>query len=253
MRRRTPDVCRGAAADDADMDSGSADDAGGRMKPYYDHGGITIWHGDCREILPRLPKVDLVLTDPPYGVELGSHAAAAEKRSQYLSKGAYLSYEDTHENLKAIIIPAIKLALSIADRGVVFAAGTMMWDFPRPNAVGGVYLPAACGRCAWGFSSLAHCLFYGKAPDLNKGSKHIAIRSTAAGEKNGHPCPKPLSWMSWLVDLASREGDTILDPFMGSGTTLRAAKDLGRKAIGIEIEEKYCEIAADRLAQEVLL
>lgn len=73
----------------------------------------------------------------------------------------------------------------------------------------------------------------------------------AAGE-NGHPCPKPLSVALMLVDNVSSPGETIIDPFMGSGTTLRAAKDLGRRAIGIEIEEKYCEIAVNRLAQDVL-
>ena len=224
------------------------------MKPYYDDGrGIVIYHGDCREILPTLNVCTLLLTDPPYGVDLGNHAAAKEKRPQFLAKKGYESYEDTYENFKAIVVPSVVRALGVTHRGIVFTAGTRMWDYPTPAAVGGVYLPAACGRCAWGFSSLAHVLFYGKAPGLEQGAKHIAIRSTEAAGEWGHPCPKPLSWISWLVDLGSVPGDTILDPFMGSGTTLRAAKDLGRKAIGIEIEEKYCEIAVRRLAQEVLL
>jgi len=67
---------------------------------------------------------------------------------------------------------------------------------------------------------------------------------------NGHPCPKPLAWAKWLI--AKSTAQTVLDPFMGSGTTLRAAKDLGRKAIGIEIEERYCEIAAKRMSQMVM-
>lgn len=71
-------------------------------------------------------------------------------------------------------------------------------------------------------------------------------------KKAPHPTTKPLKLMSELMRLFSNEDELILDPFMGSGTTLRAAKDLGRKAIGIEIEEKYCEIAAKRLSQEVL-
>jgi site-specific DNA-methyltransferase (adenine-specific) len=79
------------------------------------------------------------------------------------------------------------------------------------------------------------------------------MTSGEAAEKNGHPCPKPIGQWKWLVNRATVVGDSILDPFMGSGTTLRAAKDLGRKAIGIEIEERYCEIAANRLRQEVLL
>lgn len=222
------------------------------MKPYYSENGITIYHGDCREILPTLDKVDLVLTDPPYGVNLGNHAGSSEKRPNFLSKQGYLSYEDSYENFLKIVIPAVNLAINQSDRSIVFCAGTMMWDFPRPAAVGGIYLPAACGRNAWGFSSLVHVMFYGKAPDLHLGSKSIAIRSTEAAEKNGHPTTKPIKWLTWLVSLGSRQNETVLDPFMGSGTTLRAAKDLGRKAIGIEIEEKYCEIAVKRLAQEVL-
>ena len=76
-------------------------------------------------------------------------------------------------------------------------------------------------------------------------------QKTEQPEKNGHPCPKPINAWKSIMCNSSLEGHTILDPFMGSGTTLRAAKDLGRKAIGIEIDEKYCEIAAKRMAQEV--
>jgi site-specific DNA-methyltransferase (adenine-specific) len=78
------------------------------------------------------------------------------------------------------------------------------------------------------------------------------MRSSETADKTDHPCPKPYGWMAWAICLASEDGETVLDPFMGSGTTLRAAKDLGRKAIGIEIEERYCEIAAKRMRQEVL-
>jgi site-specific DNA-methyltransferase (adenine-specific) len=95
-------------------------------------------------------------------------------------------------------------------------------------------------------------LFYGTAPDLNLGAKPNTLQSSDTAERNGHPCPKPLSWMKWLVVLASSDKEVICDPFMGSGTTLRAAKDLGCSAIGIEIEERYCEMAAKRLQQEVI-
>lgn len=75
---------------------------------------------------------------------------------------------------------------------------------------------------------------------------------TQPGARPDHPCPRPLDAMKYLTMILSQVGDLILDPFMGSGTTLRAAKDLGRKAIGIEIEEKYCEVAAKRMAQMVM-
>lgn len=225
------------------------------MTPYYQDSAVTIYCGDCREILPSLGRVDLVLTDPPYGVNLGNHGGANDPRSRELRRGAYASYDDTPENYVNTVVPAIVAALSIADRGAVFGPAPSIWGLPAPSAIGGIYIPAANGRCPWGFQNLAPVCFYGVAPDLNLGSKHTTVlgRGRADVERIGHPCPKPLEWMLWLVGLASRDGETILDPFMGSGTTLVAAKHLGRKAIGIEIEERYCEIAVKRLAQEVLL
>jgi site-specific DNA-methyltransferase (adenine-specific) len=223
------------------------------MKPYYQDDYATIYHGDCRKIMPRLLTVHAVITDPPYGVNIGQHGGASEGRKDHvLVKRGYASYEDSPENYEAVVVPAITIALGMADRGLVFCAGHMAWSLPRPAAIGGVFLPAATGRCAWGYSSFSHCLLYGKAPDLHLGAKAIGIRSTDTAGPSGHPCPKPETWMRWAVGLVTRVGETILDPFMGSGTTLRAAKDLGRRAIGIEIEERYCEIAAKRLAQEVL-
>ncbi len=96
-------------------------------------------------------------------------------------------------------------------------------------------------------------MLYGVAPDLHLGAKRTTVKGSGRAETElGHPCPKPMPWLTWLVGLTSRPGETVIDPFMGSGTTLRAAKDLGRKAIGIEIEERYCEIAVKRLSQETL-
>ena len=222
------------------------------MSPYYDHAGITIYHGDCREILPEV-SADVLVTDPPYGMNLGKHKGATDKRSRELRRESYASYDDTPENYTAIVVPAVALALSVTDRGAVFGPAPSIWSLPPPSAMGGIFIPAANGRSPWGFQNLAPILLYGGAPDLNLGSKQTMIRGTGRADKEcGHPCPKPMPWILWLVGLVSREGETILDPFMGSGTTLRAAKDLGRRAIGIEIEEKYCEIAANRLAQDVL-
>ena len=209
----------------------------------------TIVCGDCLDILKDFPDgcVDLVLTDPPYGVNLGNHIAAKENRTRWLAKQAYDIFDDTYENWLKVVPKTIKESLRITERTIVFVAGTMAWDLPRPDAVGGIYLPAACGRNCWGFASLSHCLFYGKAPDLNLGSKHIAISSTATADKNSHPCPKPIEWMEWLVDLGSRYDEIILDPFCGSGTTCLAAKKLGRRFVGIDISQAYVDIARKRL------
>jgi site-specific DNA-methyltransferase (adenine-specific) len=222
------------------------------VTPYYEHAGITIYHGDCRDVLPRV-SADVLVTDPPYGMNLGTHGGARDTRSRELRRTSYASYEDTPENYVAIVAPAIRLALSRVARGAVFGLAPSVWALPAPSAIGAVYVRAANGRSPWGFQNLAPVLFYGTAPDLEKGARNtVFIARGKADPEIGHPCPKPVEWLVWLVGLASRPTETVLDPFMGSGTTLRAAKDLGRSAVGIEIEERYCEIAAKRLSQEVL-
>lgn len=220
------------------------------MRPYYEENGITIYNADCREVLPSLPSVDLVLTDPPYGVQMGD---SKEKRaSRHLVRERYLSYEDSLENFTGTVIPVIASLVDSAERVALFTAGHRINYFPQPDAVGGVYCPNATGRNKWGFNVFLPILFYGTDPNIHRGCKPTVLVSYVNAEENGHPCPKPIEWIRWVVIKASQEAETILDPFMGSGTTLRAAKDLGRKAIGIEIEERYCEIAANRLRQEVL-
>ena len=223
-------------------------------KPYYQDSACTIYHGDCREILPLLPKVDLVLTDPPYGVNLGEvdNGQAREKKQVM-----YSTFSDTPEHLKRVIIPAFEMALSISKRAMLTTGNRNAWLYPKPDDVGVWYNPAGCGRGKWGYI-LAHLiLFYGKDPRAGKNATASSTWSKADSvadlKQTKHPCPKPLRFTKWMVEKASIKGETILDPFMGSGTTLRAAKDLGRKAIGIEIEKKYCDIAVQRLRQEVLL
>ena len=199
------------------------------MTPYYQDDACTIYHGDCLEILPQLDKVDLVLTDPPYGLNF---------------KG-----EEWDKNVPKI---AIELP-SIFNKVAIIMAPTIIFDFPTPNWVACWARPASSSRSkVGGFSHWSPILIYGDCKMKVDFASFHAIQHSYGKDGIGHPSPKPLIVMSWLVGELSAEGDTILDPFMGSGTTLRAAKDLGRKAIGIEIEEKYCEIAAKRLSQEVL-
>lgn len=209
------------------------------MKPYYDHAGITIYHGDCRLILPELPKCDLLLTDPPYNVDFTGKNTKHTTRNDdgYISGDSQIGPE------------IVRMALPMVTRGAVFTGMRMMFAYPEPEEMGCVYCPAGAGIGRWGFVCFHPIFFYGKKP-TNK-LLPTSLTSYEISEQNGHPCPKPEGWMRWLVNLASLESETILDPFMGSGTTLVAAKYLGRKAIGIEIEEKYAEIAAKRLSQEV--
>ena len=209
-------------------------------------GQATLYLADCLTVLPTL-SADVLITDPPYGVELGSHDGAKETRAGWLVKDGYESYADTEENLLRIVVPAVTLALERFGRGIVFCADKHINKFPSPSAIGGVYIPAACGRNAFGFAALAHALMYGSAPGLNKGAKSTVLRSTAVADKNGHPCPKPVEWMTWAIALGSKDTDTVCDPFMGSGTTGVAAVQLGRRFIGVEIESKYFDIACERI------
>jgi DNA modification methylase len=206
----------------------------------------TLYLSDCREILTDLRQVDALITDPPYGVSLGSHLAAKDRRAdRVLVKDGYDGYDDSAENYLTVVVPAIKKALEITKdgRGLVFGVPPAIWQLPAPTAIGGVYLPAACGRNTWGFQSFAHALLYGRAPNLNLGARHTGIESTDVADKNGHPCPKPLSWMMWAIALTTTPNELALDPFMGSGMTGVAAIKQGRQFVGIEVNPRYFDIA----------
>lgn len=210
--------------------------------PYYDEDGITIYHGDCREILPHLPKVDLVLTDPPYGI--GEARGKNKTRVQLAEPKDYgvASWDDS---------PPPRWLFD------------WLMDISRHQIIfGGNYfgLPSSSCWLVWdkdNTGDFADCEL--AWTNLKKAVRRLRWRwngmlqeNMANKEIREHPTQKPLEVMKWAMSHALEDCNLILDPFMGSGTTLRAAKDLGRKAIGIEIEEKYCEIAVKRLAQGVL-
>jgi len=203
---------------------------------YYSDDAVAIAHGDCREILPLLGPVDLVLTDPPYGVGMD-----------------YASYDDTPENwreLMEFLIPWAKVnaQMLIMPCARIMALPWIYQTFPPDWLM--AWYKGSPGTSAWtGFNDWEPHLVYGKVKGIQM---HDYIQATPEPFTNGHPCPKPLRWGKWLIERASFPDQTILDPFCGSGTTLRAAKDLGRKAIGIEIEERYCEITARRMSQSVM-
>ena len=224
------------------------------MKPYYQDDSCTIYHGDCRDVLPRV-MADAVVTDPPYGV---GFAGKATKRRRL--RGGYTGgWEDTPAYLDEVVIPVIRKLLSRTCHPpirVVLTPGIRnMWRYPEPDAVGALFYPAGAGLGPWGFTCWQPIFYYGKDPYLATGQGHRPDSFSTlktAGPDAEHPCPKSLKTMHWLVTKASLPGEVVLDPFAGSGTTLLAAKNLGRRAVGIEIEERYCEIAARRLGQEVM-
>jgi site-specific DNA-methyltransferase (adenine-specific) len=218
------------------------------VKPYYEQDGITIYHGDCREVLPHLADFGVVLTDPPYGVGLGTKA----RNQKQLERMAYATYDDTDANLTQLIREAFPLIRAKAPRLVMTPGVRNMWLWPKPDHVGSFFYPSASGCNSWGFSCWQPIFYYGPDPFAGKGSRPDSFMSVEAAEPNGHPCPKPVGQWTRLMNRACLPGETILDPFMGSGTTLRVAKDCGHHAVGVEMDERYCEIAAKRLAQGVL-
>ena len=210
-------------------------------------GNCELWHGDCREVLPLLPPVDLVLTDPPYQISAASGGIGG--RRQYLTdirgnidKGFDVSLLKRFENW-FVFCGKEQLPTMF---GLVDGKRWMLitWNKPNPTPlVNNNYLPDT--------EYIFHCFEPGRLFGEYRDRSRFIVYPVEQNRFD-HPTIKPLSVINKLINLGSQEGDIILDPFMGSGTTLRAAKDLGRKAIGIEIEEKYCEIAVKRLAQEVL-
>ena len=228
------------------------------MTPYYEDDACTIYHGDAREFA-GLIDADVVITDPPYGVGLTT------KKNGYRRPGAsggYVEvpqassvYPDDAEDVRSLIAAVFPPLLDRIGRALIYSGTTMLWAYPRASAVGCVFTPNGAGSSSWGFQTCHPILYYGKDPFLadGKGRRPNGFRTEQPNREDiDHPCPKPLKWMTWAVERASRPGETVLDPFMGSGTTLVAAKLCGRKAIGIERQEAYCEIAAKRLAQGVL-
>lgn len=205
------------------------------MTPYYEQDGITIYHGDCREILHSL-TAHCAITDPPYNV--GLNYSGGDNRSDYEDWCSAWFQQLRSKSLSIALTP-----------GTVNVA---MWcRIQEPNWIIGWHKPAAMGPSPFGVCNWEPVLFWGK-PKRNRGTDVVTAGIVPDKALDGHPCPKPERWAIGLIQLLTDPCETILDPFTGSGTTLVAAKRLGRKAIGIELEEKYCEIAAKRLSQGAL-
>lgn len=211
------------------------------MKPYYDEEGITIYHADCREVLPTLSGV--IVTDPPYG-----------------NLTPYESYQDTPDALASLINEVYPVMRGVADVVALTPGIGNLHKWPASTWTLCWYSGNGKGSSSWGFNTWQPILVYGPDPYLAAGlgrrpdGFNIHLGPYNLTTERTHPTPKPVQVMRWILQRVSvpDDGRTFIDPFMGSGTTLRAAKDLGRKAIGIEIEERYCEIAVKRLAQGVL-
>lgn len=210
------------------------------MKPYYEHAGITIYHGDCRELLPRL-EADVIVSDPPYGIRYSpsQNSAKAWGAKTFVGEVVVAGDDGPFDPTPLLRFPAVVLfgANHYADK-LPPSPAWLVWD-KRDGMTSNDF--ADCELVWTNFTSVAR---------LFRHQWNGALRASERGVTRVHPTQKPIELMQWIIGKCPP--GVVLDPFMGSGTTLVAAKNLGRRAIGIEIEERYCEVAAKRLSQEVL-
>jgi len=209
------------------------------VTPYYQDDSVTIYHGDCREVLPGLTDVPLIVTDPPYGVGY-----------QY-GDGT----DDDPAKHWPWMLDMLAVMREVSSQVVFTHRQEAVWHLPKPDHLCVWHKPFALGYAIKGWMAHWEPIFiYGaEVTAKNDKGKRAALYDTfsfsTVPNRYGHPAEKPIELLQALVSGFS--GD-VCDPFAGSGTTLVAAKNLGRKAIGIEIEERYCEIATLRCSQEVL-
>ena len=198
---------------------------------------VKLYLGDCLEVMKGMPdkSVDAVITDPPYGNNLN-----------------YASYVDTRESLEKLVPAFMKECLRIAERVVVTPGVANIYLYPKYTWILSWVNMAGIGSTSWGFSCWQPILVYGKDPFLQTGKGRrpdtFQQRNNEVAKVN-HPCPKPNNVMRWIIERTTFDKTTILDPFMGSGTTGVACVQTGRNFLGIEIEPTYFAIAERRIKE----
>jgi site-specific DNA-methyltransferase (adenine-specific) len=212
------------------------------LTPYYQHDGITIYHGDCREVLPTLEpaSIDLVLTDPPYGIGHPTNYAERNRGVIFPCRNNYppvFGDDQPFDPSHLLKWPCILWGANYYADRLPPVSGWLVWDKERPDT-----LDQSTCELAWS--------------NFVKGVRRFRYLwngcMRASNEPLVHPTQKPTALMVWCLSLKWTPPGLVLDPYMGSGPIVEAAKLVGRRAIGIEIEERYCEVAAKRLAQGVL-
>ena len=230
-------------------------------EPYYRDDRVTLYHGDCREVLADMAdrSVDCVITDPPYDAR--THRGALTNKGG--AKGGSIAVDFdafTHERqietfaelgritkgwVVATLATATAFRFDLEPPPTLRSLRVGAWVKPNP-------MPQISGdRPGMGWEPVMFLHRDDIRPRWNGGGK-AGVWSTPVAQNEGHPTAKPLAMVRDWVRLFTNPGDLVLDPFAGSGTTLRAALDEGRRAIGVELEERYCEVIAKRLAQDVL-
>jgi site-specific DNA-methyltransferase (adenine-specific) len=212
------------------------------IQPYYEQDGITIYHGDCREIAASLSGIGAVISDPPYGMDWSFTGHGSGKHAQggrdSITKGQSIAGDrDAFDPAPWLSYPVVVLWGMHHYPDKLRRGSVLVWIKKYPDAFGSFLSDA---DLAW---MKGGCGVY-----LSQTINPASFQSDKV-----HPTQKPVEIMAWCIVKAKvPTGAVILDPYMGSGTTLVAAKRLRHQAIGIELEERYCEIAAKRLAQGAL-
>ena len=182
-------------------------------------------------------KANLCLTDPPYGLA-----------NTVSEKNNYDFYNDSKDNLKEIVAKFLPLAQTVAECIVLTPGNSNQSLYPAPTWIMAWFTPAGVGRGPWGFCCWQPILCYGKDPKLAKrmGSHPDAIVHTERAEDLEHPCPKPINFWAWLMKRTSEAGELVYEPFSGSGTTIIAAEQTGRRCYAMELSPNYVDVAVRR-------
>lgn len=239
------------------------------MTPYYSDDAVTLYHGDCLEILPTLGTIDHVITDPPYSEHVHAKqwigaALTAQGKSRVSTAHKSLGFDALTAEVQATTCRQFALMTQRWVLAFCDLEGIVTWK-QAVEAVGFDYVrtcvwdkvdsaPQFTGDRPASSAEAIVCAHVKGKKRWNGGGGRNVFRHAVNAQRGAkpHPSTKPEPLMVELVNLFTDPGELILDPFMGSGTTLVAAKRMGRKAIGIEINEAYCEVAAKRLAQGAL-
>lgn len=215
------------------------------MKPYYQDASVTIYHGDCREVIPTLALDDcVVITDPPYGIAHKSNHVAPTTTARWMNSAIA---NDGDVSVRNFVLSSFTEWICFGSHKAALppgVRGTLVWDKGPSSGMGDLSFP---WKLSWELVFVSGSRWSGHRDEGVIKGHHIVTRASMG---RMHPNEKPVTLMQTLI--AKHPAACVLDPFMGSGSTLVAAKNLGRTAFGIEVDERYCEIAARRCSQETL-